>query len=88
MAEFRQHWLPDDELVSPSPISSVSDREVSFHMRSNCQPFIESIVTFSIIPSPTGGTILQIFQKPTEQSLLRMKLAASNNNGPLLMFAA
>lgn len=85
---FRERWLPSDALASAQPITEIPGQEVSFTMRDSDPPFLESIVTFRIVPRPTGGTCLQIVQELTRESLEHLKWAAANDAGPLLMFAA
>lgn len=85
---FRERWLPADTLVSPQAVSQLAGREVSYLISDGVPPFLESVVTFRIVPHPTGGTSLQIVQNLTQESLERLKWAAANDTGPLLMFAA
>jgi hypothetical protein len=85
---FRDRWLPADALAGPEAIFQIPERQISYLMRENAPPFLESLVTFSIVPRPTGGACLQIVQELTKESLDRLRLAAANDTGPLLMFAA
>lgn len=86
--EFRARWLPAEALASQEALAEIPQREISYLMRDDQPPFLESTVTFSLVPRPSGGTCLQIVQELTRESLERLKLAAANNDGPLLMFAA
>ncbi|MCD2178867.1 SRPBCC family protein [Rhizobium sp. C1] len=88
LPEFRARWLPAEALASPEAFREVPQRAISYLMRDDQPPFLESTVTFSIVPRPTGGTCLQIVQELTQESLARLKRAAANNDGPLMMFAA
>lgn len=88
LPELRARWLPTGALTSPEACHEVPQQAISYRMRDDQPPFLESTVTFSLVPRPTGGTSLQIVQELTQESLARLKLAAANNDGPMLMFAA
>ncbi len=87
-AEFRQRWLPDGALADPEPVSSVPGREISYRMRDEEPPFLESVVTFRIEPGTQGGTHFVIIHQLTDVGLTRDLGPAANSNGPILMRAA
>lgn len=56
-------------------------------MRESDPPFLESVVTFRIVPNATGGTSLRIIHELTDVRFVRMSSAAANNNSLPLMLA-
>ncbi|MGR6431491.1 SRPBCC family protein [Rhizobium sp. PAMB 3174] len=88
LAEFRRRWLPDGALSGDDGTTIVPGREVRYRLRDSAPPFLESDVTFRITPDPAGGTSLQIVQQLTAESLERLRRAAANDDGPMLMLAA
>lgn len=86
--EFRQRWLPDGELADGSPISSAPGEEISYRMKDDEPPFLESVVTFQVRPKDDGGTILRIIHGLADERLAWRQPAAANNNRPSLMRAA
>lgn len=85
--ELRERWLPNEALADPDPASSTPGREVRYRLRDSDPPFLESLVTFRIVPNTTGGTSLRIVQELADARLRRM-IAAANNDGTPLMLAA
>ena len=88
IAEFRDSWLPQEALADPDATSVTPGKEVSYRMRDNEPPFLESVVTFRVAPNATGGTSLRIIHEATDTRIARMTRAAANNNSPTLMRAA
>lgn len=88
LPEFRRRWLPAGALAEEDGTTIVPGREVRYRLRDSAPPFLESDVTFRITPDPAGGTSLLIVQQLTAESLERLRRAAANNNGPMLMLAA
>ena len=86
--EFRDNWLPREELVAPDATSVTPGEEVSYRMRDSAPPFIESTVTFRIVRNATGGTNLRVIHEPTDVRFDRMTKAAANNNCAIVMLAA
>jgi uncharacterized protein YndB with AHSA1/START domain len=86
--EFRQHWLPNDALADPEATSIKPNEEVSYRMRDNAPPFLESTVTFKIAPNATGGTSLRITHELTDIRLGQMTMCAANSNNKFTSFAA
>lgn len=86
--EFRAVWLPNDTLANPDPVSITPDEEVSYRLREESPPFLESTVTFMIVPNAMGGTRLSIIHKLTDERLHRTAKPAANSNSPILMLAA
>jgi uncharacterized protein YndB with AHSA1/START domain len=87
--EFRESWLPQEDLAAPDAASFTPGEEVVYRMRDSEPPFLESTVTFRIAPNPAGGTSLRIIHEPTDIRFDRMtRAAANNNNGPIVMLAA
>jgi uncharacterized protein YndB with AHSA1/START domain len=86
--EFRKAWLPGRELADPEPTTITPGRELRYALRESVPPFLESTVTFRIIPNETGGTSLRIIHELDGTSFDRMTRAAANGNSPIRMRAA
>lgn len=86
--ELREAWLPGQDLADAEPTSITPGREVRYAMRDSEPPFLESTVTFTIIPNGTGGTSLRIIHELDGTSFARMTKAAANSNNPIRMRAA
>ncbi|MGJ4926431.1 SRPBCC family protein [Bradyrhizobium sp. HKCCYLS2038] len=85
---LRDAWLPSGDLAEPAPISSTPGEEVRYRMRDDAPPYLESIVTFQVMPKADGGTRLRIIHGPPVMALLRRTPAAANSNMRSLMQAA
>ena len=85
---FRDRWLPTKDLVGAEPVSAVPNEEVSYQMRDGEPPFLESTVTFQVLPNAVGGTRLRIIHAPADVRLQLRLPRAANSNGPCLMRAA
>ena len=85
---FREKWLPTQDLVDAKPVSSVPSEEVRYRMRDDEPPFLESTVTFQVLPNAVGGTKLRIIHGPVDIRLQLKPPRAANNNWPCLMRAA
>ncbi|MFB9951399.1 SRPBCC domain-containing protein [Rhizobium puerariae] len=88
IAEFRESWLPKDALAAAEATSVTPGQEVSYRMRDNAPPFLESTVTFRIAPNAAGGTSLRIIHELTDVRFGCATRAAANSNGPPFMLAA
>lgn len=86
--ELRESWLPAEAFAEPEATSIKPGQEVSYRLRENAPPFLESTVTFQIAPDGTGGTRLRILHELMDGRLKQATKAAANNNGPPLMLAA
>ncbi len=86
--EFRERWLPKEMLADPDAITVIPGQEVRYRLRDDSPPFLESMVTFKIIPNATGGTCLRIVHDLMGARLDRPTMAAANNNSSPLMLAA
>ena len=85
---FRERWLPTQDLVDAKPVSSVPSEEVRYRMRDDEPPYLESTVTFQVLPNAVGGTRLRIIHGPAAARLQRQPPRAANSNRPCLMLAA
>ncbi|ALN71709.1 SRPBCC domain-containing protein [Aureimonas sp. AU20] len=77
---FRDAWLPDAALAEPEPVSAVPGREISYRLREDTPPFLESSVTFRICETPSGGTRLRILHRLSGGG--RCLMAANGNRTP------
>jgi hypothetical protein len=57
-------------------------------MRESEPPFLESMVTFRIVPGISGGTSLRVIHKLNDTRLKRVAAAAANSNRAPVMRAA
>lgn len=80
LAEFRKHWLPDDALAASEPTAITPGEAVAYRARDNAPPFLESTVTFRILPNAAGGTSLNIIQELDDVRLATLSRAAANTN--------
>ncbi len=88
IAAFREKWLPRVVLADAEPLSSAPCEEVRYRVRDDEPPFIESVVTFQVMPNADGGTRLRIIHGLADARLARHVPKAANNNEPCLMRAA
>lgn len=85
---LRENWLPKGELADAAPISSTPGEEVRYRMRDDEPPYLESIVTFQVMPNAAGGTRLRIIHGLVATNLMRRTPPAANSNWRGLMRAA
>lgn len=85
--EFRDRWLPADDLADKEPTAIEPGRQISFAMRESRPPHVESVVTFDLQPSGDGGTRLRIVHSLAARGSKGMLMAA-NGNRPLALMAA
>jgi uncharacterized protein YndB with AHSA1/START domain len=85
---FREKWLPKQDLAVADPVSNVPGEEISYRMRDDEPPFLESIVTFQVRPDPSGGTILRVVHGLADARLIPRMPPAANSNGSGMMRAA
>ena len=86
--ELRQNWLPQEALANPEAISVTQGKEVSYRLRDDAPPFLESTVTFRIFANANGGTSLRIIHELDDVRLRETERAAANNNRLTAMLAA
>ena len=87
LKDYRERWLPKDDLVAAEAVSVKPGQEVRYRMRDQEPPFVESVVTFQIAPNHAGGTSLRIIHEVADRRFGRT-VQAANSNGPVLMRAA
>ncbi|MGQ3671422.1 SRPBCC family protein [Xanthobacter sp. TB0136] len=85
---FREKWLPTQNLIDSEPVSTTPGEEVCYRMRDDESPFLESVVTFQVLPDLNGGAILRIVHELADTRLAAQMLPAANSNMPSLMRAA
>ncbi|MHC5231108.1 SRPBCC family protein [Brucella sp. LJL56] len=86
--EFRENWLPSEALADPEPASCKPGEEISYRMRESEPPFLESMVTFRIVPGISGGTCLRVIHELNDTRLKRVAAVAANSNRAPMMLAA
>jgi len=86
--EFREKWLPAENLAETAASRVVPGRELCYQLREDTPPFLESTVTFRISPTPSGGTRLRIIHRLNDAKAAPLSMAAANTNTlPLKMSA-
>jgi uncharacterized protein YndB with AHSA1/START domain len=88
IAAFREKWLPSVALADAEPLSAAPCEEIRYRLRDDEPPFLESVVTFQVMPNADGGTRLRIIHVLADARLARHPPKAANRNGPCLMLAA
>ncbi|MBC2884514.1 hypothetical protein H7Q97_03745 [Ochrobactrum sp. CM-21-5] len=90
--EFREAWLPKEALTDDEAASLTPGEEISYRMRENEPPFLESTVTFRIAPNTAGGTHLRVIHELSHElsdaRLKRTTVTAANTNRRPVMRAA
>lgn len=84
---LREHWLPDAELADPEPSIVEPGEALRYRMRDSEPPFLESVVTFRIGASDSGGSSLHVVHELSDRRL-ELDLIPANSNAPPLMRAA
>lgn len=85
---FRESWLPESALADAEATTITPGEAVRYRLRDDTPPFLESTVTFTVLPNAVGGTCLRIIHELTDARFDRTTRAAANSNGPPLMLAA
>ncbi len=85
---FRETWLPGRDLQDETPVSAEPGTEISYRMKEDEPPFLESQVTFQIRPDGDGGTRLRVIHVLVDEAETRLPLKAANGNRPVMMRAA
>jgi len=86
--EFRENWLPSEALADPEPASCKPGEEISYRMRESEPPFLESMVTFRIVPGISGGTCLRVIHELNDARVKHAAPVAANSNRMPVMRAA
>jgi len=86
--DLREKWLPGDALADGEPVFADPGAEVRYRLRAEEPPFLESVVSFRIRPTPGGGTRLTIVHGLTDGRAMRHPPVAANGNRPVAMRAA
>jgi uncharacterized protein YndB with AHSA1/START domain len=76
----RRRWLPKGDLAEAEPVSSKPGQEIRYRMQDGEPPFLESVVTFLVIPNTVGGTRLRIVHELVGARLQRRPSRPANNN--------
>ena len=61
--ELREQWLPTGDLAQAEPLTATPGEAVSYRLRDDQPPFLESVVTLQIVPDAGGGSLLRIIQQ-------------------------
>lgn len=85
--ELRDRWLPGATLAGGGPVIETPGSRVSYRMRDDEPPHLESVATFEIVPNGEGGTRLVIRHRLSEARAAG-RPAPANGNGTVMMRAA
>ncbi|MBP1129288.1 uncharacterized protein YndB with AHSA1/START domain [Serratia sp. PL17] len=80
---LREQWLPNTTLADAEPVAVTPGKEISYRMRDDQPPFLESTVTLQIQPTAAGGSLLRVIHRLNDD-----RLTAANDSGCHLMRAA
>jgi uncharacterized protein YndB with AHSA1/START domain len=80
---LREQWLPTRVLANAEPVAVTPGEEISYRMRDDQPPFLESTVTLQILPTAAGGSLLRVIHRLDDA-----RLTAANDSGQHLMRAA
>ncbi|EMH4033236.1 Activator of Hsp90 ATPase homolog 1-like protein [Klebsiella oxytoca] len=61
--ELREQWLPTGDLAQTEPLATTPGEAVSYRLRDDQPPFLESVVTLQIVPDAGGGSLLRIIHQ-------------------------
>ncbi|WP_114089129.1 SRPBCC domain-containing protein [Thalassospira profundimaris] len=87
IAEIRESWLPGANLRHAKPVQHIAGEEITYQMRDTAPPYLESTVTFRLIPTGDNSTQLRIIHDLTDARCAPAPKAA-NSNTPEMMRAA
>lgn len=60
---LREQWLPTGDLAQAEPLAATPGEAVSYRLRDDQPPFLESVVTLQIVPNADGGSVLRIIHQ-------------------------
>lgn len=60
---LREQWLPTGDLAQAEPLAATPGEAVSYRLRDDQPPFLESVVTLQIVPNADGGCLLRIIHQ-------------------------
>ncbi|HBK4767321.1 TPA: SRPBCC domain-containing protein [Serratia liquefaciens] len=80
---LREQWLPNAELADTEPLAITPGEEISYRMRDDRPPYLESTVTLQILPADDGRSLLRVIHRLDDA-----RLTAANDGGLHLMHAA
>ncbi|HHK8232643.1 MULTISPECIES: SRPBCC domain-containing protein [Serratia] len=75
--ELREQWLPPGDLAQAEPLATTPGEAVSYRLRDDQPPFLESVVTLQIVPDAGGGSLLRVIHR-----------LDAVNDGPTMMMRA
>ncbi len=85
---LRERWLPGQDLAELKPLAEIPGEEISFRVRDDAPPYLESVVEFQLRPISNGRTLLTIMHRLADGRLTLQKTEAANSNEPVLLQAA
>ena len=86
--DLRERWLPGGALADAEPEVETPGSRVSYRMRDDEPPHLESLATFELAPNGAGGTRLVIRHRLTDARAMKRLEAANGNSGGTMMRAA
>jgi len=87
--ELRDRWLPARDLAEPEPVSQTPGEEVTYRLKDDAPPFLESTVVFQVRPEVAGhGSRLTILHRLTDLRIVSRTPPAANSNRRDVLMAA
>ena len=83
ISDYRERWLPEQDLAQADPVEIEDGSAVSYRMREIAPPHEESVVTFTVADNGSGGTRLEIVQR----LIVETPVPANSNGEPVMMAA-
>jgi len=85
--EFRRRWWPDGDDAEKEE-TATPDLSVRYRLQEKEPPFLESVVTFRIVPQEGQETILEITHQLEDAIVMQLNDQIANDNAQPLMLAA
>lgn len=84
--ELREHWLPGKHLEDPEPLNVAPGESVTYRMKEDESPHLESAVTFQVRSNGEGGTHLRVVHELSDGTVAMPQ--AANDDAPTMRLAA
>jgi uncharacterized protein YndB with AHSA1/START domain len=85
--DYRERWLPETGLADVEPLSSSPGETITYRVRDEEPPHLESLVTFELSPGADGGSRLRIVHRLADARLMPSPPAANDNEAALMCAA-
>lgn len=85
--ELRRRWWPESEDAEKEE-TATSDLSVRFRLKEKEPPFLESVVTFKVVPEDEQTATLEIIHQLEDTIVMQLGSQVANDNSQPLMQAA